>query len=309
MLRPRPMPDLRFVLRPASDASYRHFEGHASVPFDAGAGQVTRAHAWWLGEAALLAYWDPGEAIPRFADAGLTAELIEGGETQLYVAFSADAVLVVFRGTQANRVGDMFDNAQFGLAPWEHGPGSVHRGFKGALERVWDRLAGRLGQLAGSRTVWFGGHSLGAALATLAAARFPQTAGVATLASPRVGDRLFAAAFDARFGARSLRYANDTDIVTHIPPPAPLPYGHVGQLRYITQDGPITPQPPILTHFVRDIFGDVGHLQEVVQALKTGIMRRAPDFLLDHMPRGYTVDIWNDLDAHERRLPDESDPV
>jgi triacylglycerol lipase len=121
--------------------------------------------------------------------------------------------------------------------------------------------------------VWFGGHSLGAALATLAAARFPTTAGVSTIASPRVGDRLFAALFDARFGGRSLRYENDTDIVTLIPPPR-------------------------LDHFVGDVFGDVGHLREVVQALHTGVMRRAPDFLLDHMPRGYTVDVWNDLEAN-----------
>ena len=54
----------------------------------------------------------------------------------------------------------------------------------------------------------------------------------------------------------------------------------------------------LLAHFVRDVFGNVGHLQDVVQALHAGAMRRAPDFLLDHMPRGYTVDIWNDHDAH-----------
>jgi hypothetical protein len=296
--RPRPTPDLRFVFHPEQDTDYRHFADHHTVPFDAAATRVTRAHAWWLADAALLTYWDPGEAIPRFAAAGLTAEIIEDGETQLYLAFSAHAVLVVFRGTEADRFGDMFDNAQFGLVAWGHGPGSVHQGFKGALERVWNRLDTRLQQLAGSRTVWFGGHSLGAALATLAAARFPQTAGVSTIASPRVGDRLFAAAFDGRFGDRSRRYENDTDIVTHIPPPFPLPYKHVGARRHIMPDGRITTQPPLLSHFVTDVFGDMGHLQEAVEALRTGIMRRAPDFLLDHMPRGYAVDLWNDLDAH-----------
>ena len=43
----------------------------------------------------------------------------------------------------------------------------------------------------------------------------------------------------------------------------------------------------MLAHFVRDIFGSVGPLQDVVEALQAGAMRRAPDFLLDHMPRGY----------------------
>ncbi len=302
MPRPRPTPDLQFVLHPETDAHYRHFDGHATVPFDAPATTATRAHAWWLAEAALLTYWDQVEAKARFAGAGLTADFIEGGETQLYVAHSAKAVLVVFRGTEADRFGDMFDNAQFALVPWQHGQGLVHRGFQDALARVWTTLEAALTALGPSRPVWFGGHSLGAALATLAAARFPRTAGVSTIASPRVGDRLFAALFEARFGARSLRYENDTDIVTHIPPPLPRPftpsYAHVGQLRHIMPDGRITAQPPRLDHFVGDVFGDVGHLQEVVQALHTGVMRRAPDFLLDHMPRGYAVDLWNDLEAN-----------
>jgi triacylglycerol lipase len=302
MTRPRPTPDIDFVFHPEHDAAYRHFDGHETVPFDAQATHVTRAHAWWLAEAALLTYWDPTDAIARFAAAGLTAEAIAGGDTQLYVTFSADAVLVVFRGTEADRFGDMFDNAQFGLEDWTHAPGSVHAGFRRALERIWAPLEARLAALSATRTVWFGGHSLGAALATLAASRYTRTAGVATIASPRVGDRLFAAAFDARFGERSLRYANDTDIVTHIPPPLPPPftrsYTHVGELRHILPDGRITTEPPRLTHFVRDVFGDVGPLQDVVRALETKAMRRAPDFLLDHMPRGYTVDIWNDLVAN-----------
>ncbi|MEO5822198.1 MAG: lipase family protein [Vicinamibacteraceae bacterium] len=297
MQRPRPTPDLQFVFRPESDAAYRHFEGHETVPFDAAATTATRAHAWWLAEAALLAYWDPAVAVARFAAAGLTAELIENGDTQVYVAASTDAVIVAFRGTESDRFGDLFDDLGFALAPWPDG--KVHAGFLQALERVWTPLVTRLNALAATRSVWFCGHSLGATLATLAADRFPQTAGACTIGSPRVGNRVFAAAFDARFEDRVLRYVNDTDIVTHVPPPLLLlPYAHVGRLRQITPNGRITDQAPALAHFVRDVFGDVGHLQDVVTALQAGTMHRAPDFLLDHMPRGYTVDIWNDLDAH-----------
>jgi hypothetical protein len=38
----------------------------------------------------------------------------------------------------------------------------------------------------------------------------------------------------------------------------------------------------------------------VTNGLSSGSLKRAPNFLLDHMPRGYTVDIWNDFDAHGR---------
>lgn len=296
MQRPRATPDLRFVFTPEADTAYRHFEGHADVPFDPAAVTLTRANAWWLAEAALLAYWDRGDAQQRFAAAGLDAEIVEHGETQVYVASMPGAVLVAFRGTESDRLGDLFDDARFGLVEWPRG--RVHQGFRQALERVWDRLAERLAPLAASRTVWFSGHSLGAALATLAADRWADTAGVCTIGSPRVGNRAFAAAFDARFGARALRYVNDSDIVTHVPTPFPLPYAHAGRLRHITADGRITGQTPALAHFVGDVFGDVGHLHEVVGGLQAGAMRRAPDFLLDHMPRGYTTDLWNDHDAH-----------
>ena len=296
MQRPRPTPDLQFVFHPEADGGYRHFDGHDTVPFDPAAATMTRANAWWLAEAALLAYWDPDPARQRFAAAGLDAAIVEGGDTQAYVASMPGAVLVAFRGTEPDRLGDSFDDARFALVPSTRG--AVHAGFHNALDRVWTPLAEKLTPLAGSRTVWFSGHSLGAALATLAADRFPATAGVCTLGSPRVGDRTFAAAFDAQFGTRAARYVNDADIVTHLPTPFPLPYQHVGQLRQITPDGRVTGQAPALAHFVQDIFGNVGHLQDVVHGLQRGTMRHAPDFLLDHMPRGYTTDIWNDHDAH-----------
>ena len=176
------------------------------------------------------------------------------------------AVIVTFRGTEPDRLGDAFDDARFALLPWTHG--SVHAGFRNALERVWTPLVEKLTPLA-SRAVWFSGHSLGAALATLAADRFPTTSGVCTFGSPRVGDRAFAAAFDVRFGARAARYVNDADIVTHAPTTFPLPYAHVGQLRQITPDGRITSQAPALAHFVRDVFGGVGPVQDIVEALQS----------------------------------------
>ena len=295
MQRPRPTPDLNLVFHPDADATYRHFDGHESVPFDPGATTVTRANAWWLAEAALLSYWDPAEATKRFAVAGLTAEIVEQGDTQAYVAAMPGAVIVAFRGTEPDHLGDSFDDAKIILVPWEHGAGAVHVGFRDALERVWTPLVEKLTPLAGSRKVWFSGHSLGAALATLAADRFPGTAGVCTLGSPRVGDRRFAAAFDHRFGERAARYVNDTDVVTHLPT---LPYKHVGGLRQITPEGRITGQAPPLAHFVNDIFGGIGPILDILHGLQTDAKKHAPDFLLDHMPRAYTVDIWNDHDAH-----------
>lgn len=296
MRKPRPTPDPQFVFDPASDDQYLHFDGHQDAPFDPHATSMTRANAWWLAESALLAYWDASEAIPRFQRAGLRAELFEKDDTQAYAAWNAQAVLVTFRGTQPGSIGDIVSDVLVPLVEWPHG--AVHLGFKAALERVWPALLGQIESLASSRSVWFTGHSLGAAMATLAADLFPSTAGVCTIGSPRVGNRLFAAGFDARFGLRALRYVNDADIVTHVPKPFPLPYKHVGVIRHISADGVITSQRPALAHFVNAVFGNVNHVAETMDAVRSGAIRTAPDFLLDHMPRAYTVDIWNDFDAH-----------
>jgi hypothetical protein len=296
MRKPRPTPDLRFVFNPELDPDYVHFGGHEQASFAAKAASLTRVNAWWLAEAALLSYWGKATGVSRFESAGLCATFVEVEDTQAYVAWSADFLLISFRGTQPGSLTDIVDDALVTLVPWTHG--AVHCGFKGALERIWVPLMKIVEPLATARTVWFAGHSLGAALATLAADRFSGTAGVCTLGSPRVGDRRFATGFDARFGARSLRYVNDTDIVTHLPTPFPLPYKHVGAVRQITPDGRITAQMTPLAHFVPEVFGNVKHLSELSDALKAGAIQTAPDFLLDHMPRAYTVDLWNDLDAH-----------
>jgi triacylglycerol lipase len=292
MRKPRPTPDATFLFNPQSDATYVHFDGHEHAQFAPRATSMTRANAWWLAESALLSYWDPAEAIRRFQTAGLTAEFFQAGDTQAYVASNAQVVLVSFRGTQAGSLGDIVSDALIPLVKWTHG--TVHLGFKAALERIWPAIANVLEPLAASRTVWFSGHSLGGALATLAADQFPATAGVCTIGSPRVGDRPFAKAFDEKFGLRALRYVNHTDIVTQVPK---FPYKHLGAIRQITPDGTITSQRPTLAEVVDDLIGNLNHLAQMSDAVKSGI-RTAPDSLLDHMPRAYTVDIWNDLDAH-----------
>jgi triacylglycerol lipase len=296
MRKPRPTPDATFLFHPELDGQYVHFDGHEQAPFAPAATSMTRANAWWLAESALLSYWEPAEAISRFQTAGLTAEFVRDGDTQAYVASNAQVVLISFRGTEAGSVGDIVSDALVPLVPWTHG--TVHLGFKAALERVWPAIVSTLEPLASSRSVWFSGHSLGGGLATLAADRFPSTSGVCTIGSPRVGDRQFAAAFNARFGLRALRYINDTDIVTHVPKPFPLPYKHVGAVRQITPDGNITSQRPTLAQLVGELFANLNHIAEMSDSVKSGAIRTAPDFLLDHMPRTYTVDIWNDLDAH-----------
>ena len=170
----------------------------------------------------------------------------------------------------------------------------MHLGFKLALDRVWDALATRAWQRSSpTRSVWFAGHSLGAALAALAADRYAATAGVCTLGAPRVGDWHFAASHSAT--VRPTRAAlRERCRHRHAPAAsAALParrHGAVHRSRTATSRD----ARPSLHHYFAALVGDAGHLREVRLALDRGHLHHAPDFLLDHMPRGYAVDIWND---------------
>jgi len=144
---------------------------------------------------------------------------------------------LVFRGTERKPVDVVSDLL---LSVPLLGLENVHRGFKHALDIVWDKISAAL-SAPDLRAVplFMTGHSLGAALATLAAARHRPHA-VYTFGSPLVGNRDF---------IRTLgdipihRVVDDIDGVTFVPPPH-FGYDHAGSVRHLAED----PEPSVLLH-------------------------------------------------------------
>ena len=294
MQKPAPVYSLDFVFHPEHDAGYKHFENAAANPFQANAAAVSRVNAWWLAEAALLTYWTPADAIPIYRSAGFDCTFVSADGTDCYVASQKDFVVVAFRGTQPDQWQDGLADANIVLSSWD--TGRVHLGFKKAFNVIRPQLDPLVQTLTQGRTLWVCGHSLGAALATLAADHYAGTRGVCTFGSPRVGDPTFARAFDAKFGQRNLRYVNDHDVVTHVP--LPLGYEHVEVRRFIAPDGSVSSGQPAVPHFFTDLIGQPRALLENIQGLSDGTLQTAPEFLLDHMPKAYAIWTWNDHDAH-----------
>ena len=143
--------------------------------------------------------------------------------------------ILAFRGTQADSFRDLITDATFILENWDR-PGRVHSGFSAALSSILAPIESWLRDTNPSRLL-LTGHSLGAALATVLAARLAdgdRPIELVTFGSPRVGDEALVASLGSLIVRR---YVNCTDAVALLPPP--LIYSHVRGLHYIDRDGRI----------------------------------------------------------------------
>jgi triacylglycerol lipase len=190
--------------------------------FNPGATGHSHANAYWLGVAAELAYSDAAAFRAGVAAWGVTCRHVNVASTQAHVAAAKDFAIVAFRGTEPSP-GDIATDARFKRVRWS-GAGEIHDGFRGALDAAWPELLKAVVALAqpGQR-LWFTGHSLGGALAVLAAARWaeeartPAIGGVYTIGQPRVGDAAFSASYDRALGKVTFRYVHNRDPVPRVP--------------------------------------------------------------------------------------------
>lgn len=145
-------------------------------------------------------------------------------------------IIVSYRGSEG--LTNWIQNLKFARAdvPWDPAgnasntsTGHVHLGFLQTFQASEDLVTTMVKDLLTqypSYTLLITGHSLGAAVATLAASRFKRILGpsqpirVVTFESPRVGDEAFAALLNADYGGTGnfIRVTNRGDPVVHLPP-------------------------------------------------------------------------------------------
>lgn len=210
--------------------------------------------------------------------------------TQAIVCADPDILLIAFRGTEPGNLMDWLTNARFELTsgPIKNSSNKVHRGFQDALDSAWPQLEDAISDLwTSNQAIWVTGHSLGAALATLTAARLSLGVGVRnrqlnvqglyTFGQPRTGNRNFAMTFDQQFKRRSFRFVNNNDIVTEVPPMGLLlRYWHIDQLIYIDADG-----------ILRSDLSTFRRILEGIKGLRTDFGKIGLDALKDHAMNNY----------------------
>jgi hypothetical protein len=148
-------------------------------------------------------------------------------DTQAFLTKNKDFAVLAFRGTEPTKMQDILTDLK-ASKKFE-----VHGGFTRAFNSIAVDIVKNLKSLNGL-PLYITGHSLGAALATVATYslehNYPDLgatiAACYTFGSPRVGSRNY------DFRAPIYRVVNTTDIVTTVPLLA-MGYVHLGDVRYL----------------------------------------------------------------------------
>ena len=193
------------------------------LKFDPASTNYSTINATWMSEMAALAYRESGLTARQLRLWGYSrvAEIADRRtDTYAFLAAKDNTLVLSFRGTSGlkNFLTDV--NARRVRTDWSKG--TVHDGFKSALDSVWPQILSKMGPRdSQKKEIWVTGHSLGAALAQLAALRLTEEGyrvhNVYTFGTPRVGDRDFVTDYDQQLGALTFPHVNHRDIVTRVP--------------------------------------------------------------------------------------------
>ncbi len=300
----------------------------ASPAFPSGASGFEPAAAWWLAHWSELAYKSKHDI----------AQVLEGERFEKVVFFDVAGTqgylglhpgmqgnprfaVVAFRGTE-NDFADVLTDITVFKGKAADSNFRAHAGFLMALKQVWgtsfrppwqgtievswkgpEGLGEALEEAEAkfpNLRVFFTGHSLGGALATLAAwwweepeAQY-ETSVLYTFGSPRVAVRALAGYLNSRL--RAYRVVNSTDIVPRVPTPV-FWFRHVGEVVYFTRAGRLY-RPGVwwimAAEFAREI------LFVVTVLLPSEWVRRiAPRLFTNHRIKEYFGKLKAVLDAGE----------
>lgn len=234
-------------------------------------------------------------------------------DTQAFMFRTNECMVLIFRGTQEVRDWSTnldtklrdFKIRQSGITVMSSYRGKVHTGFFlgwAEIERAvlkqfesW-RKASPNGTLP---PLFIAGHSLGGALATMAAASLKDNnynvSGLYTFGQPRVGDLAFTRKVYKDLSGQVYRFVNNNDVVPHVPPPFSVQnprrlYGHVGTAKYFNSKGLLAQNNRTLYRALDGLIGLIKSISE------SGL-----DLITDHSMAYYISNLEKAMQAEKLR--------
>jgi len=193
-----------------------------------------------FAELSMIAYLKPEETEKAALRLGFTQTTFYNNDGSQAYSFANDQdIVIAFRGTEPNEWNDIKADIDATKALAET-VGHVHRGFKKEVDDVWPLLEKMLISHKQNldKKLWFTGHSLGGAMASICAGRCllshidTRPEQVHTFGSPRVGTKRYINHAKVDY----YRWVNNNDIVTRTPP-VWLGYRHAGKEMYLDAQG------------------------------------------------------------------------
>lgn len=231
-----------------------------------------------LVELALIAYNDEAEAQRAAQAIGFSeAKLFDQDGSQAYRFRNQHDVVLACRGTEITEWNDVKADANAMMAVIE-AVGNVHSGFNREVDDLWPLLEEMLRGV--EQPIWFCGHSLGGAMATICAYRCKKSLltrdphELHTFGSPRVGCKKYVRHAEVTH----YRWVHNNDIVTRVPP-AWMGYRHSGNEVYLDRKGRI-----------RKLTG-LWRSRDRWRGLVRGLFRWKLDLLSDHSVGQYAKHI------------------
>ena len=198
---------------------------------------ISLKKAEWFATLSALAYKNEETHKQFFLSEGIgTFKSLDYDGTQAIMYCNAGEIGIVFRGTQPTEFKDILADLDIRKKKAKKDDGYVHSGFQESLDDLWKDIISFTDKYEHHR-LYFAGHSLGGALATLAAARINKCT-VYTFGSPRVGGPRFV----KNIKCTHYRFMNNNDIVCRIPP-AWLGFRHHGEMIYFNRFGAKADKP------------------------------------------------------------------
>tara|TARA_B100001113_G_scaffold353753_1_gene359617 strand:- start:8894 stop:9652 length:759 start_codon:yes stop_codon:yes gene_type:complete len=160
-------------------------------------------------------------------------KLISKDGAECLVVKDRNDLWFAFRGTEPSKLNDVMADLNLIKNAAKAG-GKVHSGFQQEVNDLWMDILAEIEhnqQLKVQKDIYMTGHSLGAAMATIAATRHAPVE-LFTFGSPRVGGPKFI----KNIKCPHLRFMNNNDIVCRIPP-AWLGFKHHGEMIYFGRNG------------------------------------------------------------------------
>lgn len=268
----------------------------------------------WAYALAVLSGWSYAEGqvladrIQYYGFPGATVTQLSVANPALTIVATAHFVLsrdqrvgvLSFRGTEPANLMNWLTDADTAKYVFGKDGGHVHSGFFANVEALWADIVEHVDPAirGGLEELYITGHSLGGAMAVVAAARIFEGGepyerwrgairGVYTYGQPIVGDAGFKAKFEPRFGSFLFRHVYRHDVVPGLPPNAvDTTFVHFGQRRAALGPGDTWKLDAIDRradmHAIASILGSF--ITQRIDALN-GI--ELPFSMDDHSPRGY----------------------